>query len=447
MATDLFEDENEGKSSEDESKMSTQDAEAEPTLDDDKGWIALDEEELGISPSEAKTEGSSEDEELSYDDIAEGYAEEAEAVEADSLVETEEYIEGNEVEAPPWEEGVEIPAHGGIGSPKRKKVFMIGGVLVLTALVVIGLYVFLKPQGMFLGDKEIKPEGEKPSFTTKKMEKIPIKIAEPEKLPQKGPETGRSAPKANNAPNIKGTPATSVAVGEPYNFIPEGSDTDTDDKLVFFIANQPAWTSFDINSGALTGTPRPSDVGNYENIIIMASDGTATASLPAFNITVTGTVASADTGAAPDMGKEAPHEKMAIEVKKEDFRKEPRKEEAKKEQIGQYTLPDLTDLVRQSEIQDAAREYYNKVKQFPKAYTLKLEVDCIDESVIIAFRQGDFDNRMFILPKDINGKGCFVVCWGLYSTKNEAIKALSSIPTFFSNQASKPQIVIIKQYI
>ena len=53
--------------------------------------------------------------------------------------------------------------------------------------------------------------------------------------------------------------------------------------MVYKIANQPSWASFDKWSGTLSGTP--SVAGTYSNITISVSDGSKTATLPAFTIT------------------------------------------------------------------------------------------------------------------------------------------------------------------
>lgn len=90
----------------------------------------------------------------------------------------------------------------------------------------------------------------------------------------------------NQAPEISGTPATTVAQGDAYSFTPSATDADNDD-LTFSISGKPDWLSFSTTNGALTGTPGNSDVGSYSNIVISVSDGTASASLPAFSITVT----------------------------------------------------------------------------------------------------------------------------------------------------------------
>ncbi|MBZ9613551.1 tandem-95 repeat protein, partial [Rheinheimera sp. MA13] len=60
-----------------------------------------------------------------------------------------------------------------------------------------------------------------------------------------------------------------------------------DDTLTFSITNKPSWAAFNTNTGALTGTPVAADVGTTTGIVISVSDGTLSASLPAFNIEVT----------------------------------------------------------------------------------------------------------------------------------------------------------------
>ena len=88
------------------------------------------------------------------------------------------------------------------------------------------------------------------------------------------------------APTITGTPATSVVAGSAYSFTP--STTDPSGKtLTFSIQNKPTWASFNTANGALTGTPTSTQVGAYANITIGVSDGTSTASLAAFTVTVT----------------------------------------------------------------------------------------------------------------------------------------------------------------
>jgi hypothetical protein len=90
---------------------------------------------------------------------------------------------------------------------------------------------------------------------------------------------------SNRAPVISGTPLTSVVVGTSYSFQPTASDADGD-SLTFSITNAPPWATFNATTGRLQGTPTAANVGTYSNIQIRVSDGAATTSLAAFNITV-----------------------------------------------------------------------------------------------------------------------------------------------------------------
>jgi hypothetical protein len=90
---------------------------------------------------------------------------------------------------------------------------------------------------------------------------------------------------ANSGPTISGTPPTSVNAGSPYSFTPTASDP-AGKTLTFSIQNKPSWANFNTATGALTGTPTAANAGTYASIVISASDGSASASLPAFTITV-----------------------------------------------------------------------------------------------------------------------------------------------------------------
>lgn len=89
----------------------------------------------------------------------------------------------------------------------------------------------------------------------------------------------------NLPPAISGVPATSVVAGQTYSFQPTATDANGD-PLSFSIKNKPAWASFSISSGRLSGTPAMTNVSAYSNIIIGVSDGKATVYLPAFAIEV-----------------------------------------------------------------------------------------------------------------------------------------------------------------
>jgi hypothetical protein len=91
---------------------------------------------------------------------------------------------------------------------------------------------------------------------------------------------------ASDTPVISGIPATSVVAGQAYSFQPTAADPDSK-ALTFSIAHVPSWATFSTTTGQLSGTPTSAQTGTDSNIIISASNGTSSASLTPFTITVT----------------------------------------------------------------------------------------------------------------------------------------------------------------
>jgi hypothetical protein len=92
---------------------------------------------------------------------------------------------------------------------------------------------------------------------------------------------------SDGAPTISGTPLTTVAAGGTYAFTPQAGDPDGH-ALTFSILNAPSWASFDTSTGELSGSPPANAAASvFSNIVISVSDGTASASLAPFNISVT----------------------------------------------------------------------------------------------------------------------------------------------------------------
>jgi hypothetical protein len=97
-----------------------------------------------------------------------------------------------------------------------------------------------------------------------------------------------SPPATTDVIMISGTPATAAVAGSAYTFTPTATDS-AGNTLTFAIQNMPAWANFNTATGQISGTLTSSNVGTYPGITISASDGTKSAALPAFTITVTQT--------------------------------------------------------------------------------------------------------------------------------------------------------------
>ncbi len=89
----------------------------------------------------------------------------------------------------------------------------------------------------------------------------------------------------NSLPTIDGTPPGTASVDAAYSFTPNANDADGD-TLAFAASGLPSWLNLNSATGRINGTPRAGDVGSYTGIRITVSDGTATATLGPFSITV-----------------------------------------------------------------------------------------------------------------------------------------------------------------
>ncbi|MCP5325513.1 MAG: hypothetical protein H7A09_04185 [Oceanospirillaceae bacterium] len=100
----------------------------------------------------------------------------------------------------------------------------------------------------------------------------------------------------NTAPVIKGTPVTSVTLGQVYRLDVIAYDPDGDE-LSFVIDNKPSWATFDEVTGTLSGTPDTVSVSS--NIRVGVSDGLKRSYLPVFDITVLASQGNSSTEPSP----------------------------------------------------------------------------------------------------------------------------------------------------
>jgi beta-mannanase len=107
-----------------------------------------------------------------------------------------------------------------------------------------------------------------------------------------------SAGSASSAsPTVSGTPAATVAANNRYSFQPTMANS-VGKPISFSIRNKPVWASFGLTSGELSGTPDTPDTGKYDNIVIAATDGKSTSSLPPFSIQVVAASSSSSSSSS-----------------------------------------------------------------------------------------------------------------------------------------------------
>ncbi|UCH93445.1 MAG: DUF4388 domain-containing protein [Candidatus Aminicenantes bacterium] len=80
-------------------------------------------------------------------------------------------------------------------------------------------------------------------------------------------------------------------------------------------------------------------------------------------------------------------------------------------------------------------------------YSILLELDCMKESVIHAYKRISARNNFFILNRKVELKNCFLVMWGKFFTYEEASKAVKLVPDYFWQQKNPPKIIELSAYL
>jgi hypothetical protein len=108
------------------------------------------------------------------------------------------------------------------------------------------------------------------------------------------------------AVELSGTPPASVTAGKTYLFQPtvtQGGGT-----VTFSVAGQPAWATFDTDTGVLTGTPAAANEGTTGSITITGTNGSSSASIGPFTIAVNAPAPAAPTTGSASLSWVAPTE-------------------------------------------------------------------------------------------------------------------------------------------
>jgi len=108
------------------------------------------------------------------------------------------------------------------------------------------------------------------------------------------------------------------------------------------------------------------------------------------------------------------------------------------------TEPEATpgELMQSGDFEQAARVWAGRKKVDGEYYTLALELACQGETLLNDYRASQGANSFFILPKQHQGKTCFWVCWGTYKRKEQADRAIISLPDDLK-YGSNPKTVLI----
>ncbi len=93
----------------------------------------------------------------------------------------------------------------------------------------------------------------------------------------------------------------------------------------------------------------------------------------------------------------------------------------------------------------AAQAWYSEKKAaiVPGRHTIVLEYVCMDSTIRNAHKALDQSAELFILPKTINSRSCYIVCLGEYPDLETAKAQLSDVPSWFTENEAKPTVRLL----
>ncbi len=104
------------------------------------------------------------------------------------------------------------------------------------------------------------------------------------------------------------------------------------------------------------------------------------------------------------------------------------------------SLAQARTLMRQGQLPQAARGFASNVKGAPAGtLSVQLLVACAPETVQKAL-DGVPSDELFILPVHYNGRDCFRMCWGLYTSPAKAASAMRALPEYFKAGGARPKV-------
>ena len=110
-------------------------------------------------------------------------------------------------------------------------------------------------------------------------------------------------------------------------------------------------------------------------------------------------------------------------------------------------VSDALGYFKRGEYEIAAKVWKKELKRKKVKYSILLEYDRLEESVLKAYSNIKNKNRFFIMIKKKNGRIGFLVMWGMFDTEKDAGKALRELPVFFQTQKPPARVFDLEQYI
>lgn len=89
---------------------------------------------------------------------------------------------------------------------------------------------------------------------------------------------------------------------------------------------------------------------------------------------------------------------------------------------------------------EAAQAWAEEKRVLVEHYTIVLEYVCKERTIHNAYQALQSSDEFFLLPKQINEQGCFIICLGDFKELSEAETRLKELPSWFVENGAQPSV-------
>lgn len=105
------------------------------------------------------------------------------------------------------------------------------------------------------------------------------------------------------------------------------------------------------------------------------------------------------------------------------------------------------DFFMENNYRSATRLWRQELEANRIQFSILLEMDCLKESVQNAFSQVQAKDKFLIIERNHNGKTCYLVLWGKYTSRKDAEDELPTVSQYFWQQTNPPRVVDLAIYL
>ncbi|MEN8222870.1 MAG: DUF4388 domain-containing protein [Acidobacteriota bacterium] len=130
-----------------------------------------------------------------------------------------------------------------------------------------------------------------------------------------------------------------------------------------------------------------------------------------------------------------------IDKEKKNIKKEPIKIKKTMKEINPFSK------LEQKKLSEAGTIWKNNILSQKYRFSILLEMDCMKDSVMNAYKQSGNSKKFLILNINRGNRQCYLVLFGIYKDKESAERSMNNVPQYFWKQTNPPKVLDLTPYL